>query len=348
MSSSTSNSEPGQAAARRWRRWVPTFLGTFFGGLALLYAALLLIDPYDSDRFVNLGLVGVSDRNLRTSHVSRGRDQQFDSAIYGSSTGQLLDPHRLSAATGLRFTQLTITQAGPPEVLALLGWFASRHQRIGAVVISADVEWCSDNPALNVRYPFPFWLYRGDAEYLANVLNWKTIDRAVWRVQLALGKRRPNDQVGYFDYTARSRDAFARLPPTLPELGKEGAPFPWLDRLAEAIRALPAEAAVVVVMPPVAYDYLPPPDSPAAARITRCKQALARLVSARARSTFIDDRTDSPLAKDLGNFYDRVHYRANVARLIEQQIVDALAPGPAGPMASRNLSAEIPHDRSRE
>jgi hypothetical protein len=101
-------------------------------------------------------------------------------------------------------------------------------------------------------------------------------------------------------------------------------------------------------MPPVAHEYLPPPGSPGSNRVARCKQAIARLVSGRARSFFIDDRTDSPLARDTGNFYDRVHYRAQVARLIEAQIVGVLAPGRVGPVASSNLAAEIQDDRPRK
>ena len=78
MSSSTSGSDRvghAEAAARlAWRRWLAVFCGTFFGIGALLFALLLLIDPYDTGRFPSFGIVGISDHSLRTADVSRGRD----------------------------------------------------------------------------------------------------------------------------------------------------------------------------------------------------------------------------------------------------------------------------------
>ena len=47
-----------------WRRWVVAFCATFFGFGGLLFALLLLIDPYDSARFPTLGIVGIDDHAL--------------------------------------------------------------------------------------------------------------------------------------------------------------------------------------------------------------------------------------------------------------------------------------------
>ena len=49
---------------------------------------------------------GVDDEAPLTANASRARDPQFDSAIIGNSTGQLLNPAELSQATGMRFVQL--------------------------------------------------------------------------------------------------------------------------------------------------------------------------------------------------------------------------------------------------
>lgn len=152
MTSSTSSSEPRAGteagADKRFRRWLRVFCAAFFGGGGLLYLLLLLIDPYDAARFPNFGIVGVDDHNPRMANVSRGRgrDARFDAAIFGNSTGQLIDPHRLNASTGLSFTQLTIPGTGPREQLAVLHWVTSRHPRAEALVLVIDDSWCSPNP----------------------------------------------------------------------------------------------------------------------------------------------------------------------------------------------------------
>src|SRR5690349_23734949 len=119
MTSSTSGSERGPkagAAQRRlWRRWLLVFGGSYFGLGTLLFALLLLIDPYDTGRFPSLGLVGVADHSMRTADASRGRDPRYNAAVIGNSTGQRLDPYRLSSETGLRFIQLSIPDVGPRE-----------------------------------------------------------------------------------------------------------------------------------------------------------------------------------------------------------------------------------------
>lgn len=158
------------------------FGGVFFGLGTLLFALLLLIDPYDTGRFPSFGLVGVRDRSMRTADASRGRDPHFNAAVVGNSTAQILNPYRLSDLTGLRFIQLSIPQTGPREQLELMHWVLSHHATYGALVVVADTLWCSHDPNLPLREPFPFWLYGGDADYLANVVSSKAIDRSVWRL----------------------------------------------------------------------------------------------------------------------------------------------------------------------
>src|SRR5690348_16104101 len=116
MTSSTSSSEPAvpvDTRSKAWRRWLATFCGMFFGLGGLLYLLLVLIDPYDTGRFPSFGIQGIGDHSSRTADISRGRDLRFNAAVVGNSTGQRLDPYRLSEMTGLKFTQLSIPQLGP-------------------------------------------------------------------------------------------------------------------------------------------------------------------------------------------------------------------------------------------
>ncbi len=125
----------------------------------MIFALVILVDPYDSGRFGFIGIKGISDESPRTANASRGRDPQFNAAVFGNSTGQLLKPAELSRATGVRFVQLTVPGTGPREQIALLRWFVRHHARADALVIVTDPVWCTDDPALPILNPFPFWLY---------------------------------------------------------------------------------------------------------------------------------------------------------------------------------------------
>ena len=303
------------------------FGGVFFGLGTLLFVLLLLIDPYDTGRFPSFGLVGVRDRSMRTADASRGRDRHFNAAVVGNSTAQILNPYRLSEATGLRFIQLSIPQTGPREQLALMRWVLSHHANYGALVVVTDMLWCSHDPNLPVREPFPFWLYGNDADYLANVVSSKAIDRSVWRLQIALGLQPPVDPVGYTDYIRGPRPPFEPLPAGSPvDTGETHGrrPFPWIDRLHALIGGLPQSVRVVVVIPPVYVAYLSAPGSRDAAAIDACKAALKDTVAQRSLGSFLDFRVDLPQVHDISDFVDFVHYRDKLRRVIEDGIIAAL------------------------
>ena len=331
MNSSISDSDRlGHAAddARpAWRRWLVVFCGTFFGVSALLFTFVLLMDPYDTGRFPGFRIVGTGDRSPRTSAASRGRDPHFNATVIGNSTGQLLDPYRLSRDTGLHFTQLTIPATGPREQLTLMRWVISHHPAYGAFVIVTDMSWCSTDPNLPLEYPFPFWLYGSDLDYLANVLSSKALDRVVYRIQIALGLRQPSDPVGYSDYLIGKKPVFVPDPPAPP--GKMDAmqslpQLPWIAQLRTFLATLPQNVHVVVVMPPVYFTSLPPPGSAQAALLDACKAALAKAVPDRPHSGFLDFRVDDESTHDVTDFADMMHYREKLARRMEAAIISLL------------------------
>jgi hypothetical protein len=123
--------EPDSEDAPRWRRFVAMFVGGFFGPLALFLAAIALIDPYDTGYFPSPIGPGVVDDNDFTGTAGRGRDPRFNAAILGNSHGLLIDPARLSAATGLSFVQLTTLGTGPREHMELMAYFLRRHADVG-------------------------------------------------------------------------------------------------------------------------------------------------------------------------------------------------------------------------
>jgi hypothetical protein len=84
-------------------------------------------------------------------------------------------------------------------------------------------------------------------------------------------------------------------------------------------------------MPPLMASNLPRAGTAGARRLAACKAALAQLVAGRARSNFLDFRVDDAATRDPGNFMDSMHYRAGIARKIEQHIADSLRLGNAVP-----------------
>ncbi len=324
--------KPVQAATagKSWSRFVALFLAVFFGGSALLLLLILGVDPYDSGRLPSFGLVGIVDDNPRTASVSRGRDARFDAAIIGNSHGQLLSPARLDPVTGLHFVQLTVPGTGPREQFAVMSWFARHHARIGAIVLVADSGWCTQDATLPMSNPFPFWLYAdGLGEYLANVFSTRALDLGYRRIVMALGLRRPSDPAGYWDYEAGKAWAFN---PAIPVEAAPPAPtpdrrfeFPAIAQLSKRLENVPPAVPLIVVLPPVFFTELPRNGSADAARLSQCKEALARLVAGRPGSAFLDFLRDTPVARDPKNFMDAAHYRAGVAMLIEAEIAKVLA-----------------------
>jgi hypothetical protein len=323
----------GEAAAlplRVWRRFAVIFLGVFFGGLGSIYAFLLVVDPYDTGRFPTPLGPGVFDDGSRTANASRGRDPRFNAAVFGNSRGQLLDPAKLSEATGMSFVQLTTPGSGPKEHMTMMRYFMAHRAGIDAMVLSVDEMWCGHDPSLPIIFPFPFWLYRGNLEYLAHLLSTRAITSAQNRIKLALGLVTPTDPRGYMDYeTGRVRNFH---PGILADAGDVPAKppntyFPALDQFDAVLAELPPQTGVVIVMPPVHQTMLPRPGTQIAADLPACKAAMARRLVGRARSGFLDYLVDGPISREAGNFMDPVHYRMNIARLIEGRIAAVLDGG---------------------
>jgi hypothetical protein len=328
---------PASPPRQLWRRFAALFLGAFFGGLGSIYAALLLIDPYDTGRFPTMMKPGVFDGGQRTANASRGRDPQFNAAVFGNSRGQLLDPWRMSEASGLSYVQLTTPGSGPKEHLTMMRYFMRHHPHVEAIVLSVDERWCGQDPSLPVIFPFPFWLYRGDLEYLAHLLSTRAIASARNRIKLALGLVPPTDPRGYMDYETGHVRSFN--PPAGIEVAEAvlaakpaNTYFPALLELEGVLARLRPQAGFVIVMPPVYRTILPRPGTQIAADLAACKAALARLVADRPRSGFLDYLIDGPISRDPDNFMDLEHYRMNIARLIEARIDAVLDPkiGAAG------------------
>jgi hypothetical protein len=323
MSSSISSSD----ADAGWARWLAAFAATLALAAAMVFAAVIAIDPYDSGRFGS-GIAGTSDTNPNLANASHARDPRFNATIIGDSTGQALDPAALSSLTGLRFVQLTVPGTGPREQLAILDFFTRQHSQIAAVVIAVDPVWCTRDAALPPPHLFPFWLYEADRfEYALRLFSLRALGRAWRRVQIALGRRTPTRADGYVTHSTTITHAFqpgpANIDTTPDATGTPSEDFPAAARLAQALKTIP-DVAVVLVAPPFFHTHVPRPGSQADAEDRACKRALQRIVETHKRGRFVDLRADSALTHDPANFKDNFHVSASGARLVERTIAAAI------------------------
>jgi hypothetical protein len=317
---------------RAYRRCAIAFLTVFFGGIGLVYAFLVVVDPWDTGRFPSPMPAGVADGDRRTATASRARDPAFDAAIVGNSRTFLLDPETLSKATGLSFVSLGAPGAGPQEALLVARYFLRRHPGAKAIVFGIDERWCSHDPSMPMVVAFPFWLYRGDLEYLANLLSTRSVAAARSRIRLALGREARTDPRGFFDYEAGKMWKFN--PPAPVEPAAAAAPaavqadtyFPALEAFDGLLAAMPPQTRFIIMMPPAYQMKLPRPGTQEAVDLAACKAGLARRLG-RQGVALLDYMVDGQIARDPENFLDMVHYRNNVARIIEDGVVDVFNRG---------------------
>jgi hypothetical protein len=329
MNSSISGSDD----ATGWGRCLAAFLGALALGALLVLAVMIAIDPYDSGRFGLLGIVGVADSTESTANASRARDPQFDSAIFGNSTGQRINPAELLQATGNHFVQLTAPGSDPRGQLAILDFFVRHHPHIGALVIVADGNWCTHDPAPPLKNPFPFWLYgESSLAYAGRLFSWRAFNHAYQRVMIFRGVQKRTAPDGFFNY----EDVFPRdkHPTIAPEhepafTGEVSDVFPLANLLDGAVKKFPADVPVIVLMPPIFYAIVPRPGTIEAAEGEACKAAFKRVVAGRPHSNLIDYRIDNALTRDPLNFVDAIHYRTKIALKMQEGIVASLRLGEA-------------------
>ncbi len=292
--------------------------------------------PYDTGYFPSLIGPGVADTDRRTNSASRGRDVRFDAAIFGNSHGQLLDPGRLSTATGLTFVQLTTPGAGPREQMMLMRYFLRSHPRPRAILLAADDWWCTHDRDLPSPIPkaLPRWLYSGSRlDYLGNILSTRMFPIVRRRILVAMGRLTPIDPAGFSDYEAGRTWGFQPQTPPATRAAPTSLPvrpdtsFPGIDQLERLAAMLPADTPIVIVMTPIFYASLPAPGTQASAELAICKERLAQ-AAARRPGGFLDFMVDSPTNRDPTNFMDESHMRSSISHVIEARVATVLGARP--------------------
>jgi hypothetical protein len=305
---------------------------TLVGG-AVLAALLLALDPYDTGRFALLPAHGVADFGQRLAFASVARRAGVDTAIVGDSTVQLIDPERLSRLTGHRAISLAVPGSGPVEQLALADYFRRHHQGNAdlTIVFGIDQPWCTTASPIVPSHPFPFWLYSTDRlDYVFNMMRYKTIEAVARRLKLLAGLEHPARPDGYHDYdTGKVWHApeLAALPP----IGKTPAgtiptetDFTAISLLGRFLDTLDPRARIVLLVPPRYVSAIPLPGSAAARELDACKGAYRRLAEKRPNTWMLDFLVDCAFARWENNFWDVIHYRKPIARMVEDRLAAVL------------------------
>jgi hypothetical protein len=323
MISSISSSEQ-----ERGRGFVGAFVAVFLGfGLALA-ALLVLLDPYDTARLTPFPKAGMPETGPRVAHASRMRNPEFNAAIFGNSTIQILSPERLNAATGLRFVQLSVPGTGPMEQVAMIEHLIRRRgSAIGTIVLGLDSSWCDASRSAQTVHPFPFWLYdKNPLTYLSSLVRMDSLEFLPKRIRLLLGKGPLARPDGYWDYEAPG--GYRQYP--LVDIKLPAIPTPVGGRsaatvsLARITKNLPVETRLILLHPPLFTPTPPQSTDDDRRNLAACKAELAKTVAGRPGTEIFDLWVDNPENRIRTMFYDHNHYTRAMATRVEGAISDIL------------------------
>ena len=329
MSSSIFSSEPGSSEPS-WRRFARTALFTAGAVLAVLYAFVAVVDPWDTlPLSPPLPRVPISS-NARFSFPALARDPRFDAVLLGTSTARLLQPAQLDPLFHARFANLSMNSATAWEQTQMLFVFLSAHPRPRAVLIGLDAEWCGPTAPRTTGRPFPGWMYgaspwRGYRE----ILTPYAVQEAANQFAVVAGlKRQRYGSDGYTPFvpddaaydTARVDAAFARLPPPDAVAAQEERfEFPAHTLLRSALAAVPPGTRTVLFFVPYHASWHGAPGTRQAARWAACKESVAA-IAREAGAELLDFLRPSTITDDRANYWDPLHYRVSVAARLAQAL----------------------------
>ena len=312
---------------RAWRTWIAITLSAGLSATALLWVAVVLIDPYSSGRFALTQRIDLATENARLADAGLVRDQQFDGAIFGDSTAVAIDPRVVAQGTGWSIAQLAFP-ASVENMLTIAAAFERFHpDRPTLEIFTLRDRWC-ETAVLSSPLPFPGWLYDPDNRpYLARILSTDAVETAFLRLRIWLGIARPKVRAdGYRPLMLVP--APANLFQTLRPAGgpSPDQPFPSIDLLAAHVAGLAANRSVLFVFVPSYVSLLPVAGSTAERRLAACKQRVRQIAASRPGTGYLDLLTENPATTLIDNFVDPVHFNIKaapqVAAAISRTIVD--------------------------
>jgi hypothetical protein len=333
MTTDTPN-EPTSLVAdpHAWRNWLWLVLALAVAGCLLLWLAVVLIDPFSTGRFALTQRVDITAINPRLADAALVRDPRFNAAILGDSTAVTIDPRAVAGSSAWRVLQLSLYGASAPEIVTVADAFERHHRGVATLeIIVMSNQWCGTTLVpvglIGMGGPIPFqsWLYdSSDAVYLSRLLSSEAVALSVKRVNIWLGRSKPELRDDGF-----LERPLERHPPALlkqrPTAGPSPmAPFPSLDLLAAHIDALPDNRAVAIVLVPIHVSALPVAGSAGAARLEACKQRIHDIAARRPRAAYLDLMVENAISMSEDNYADSMHMAVTAVPQLEAAIAQLL------------------------
>lgn len=350
--SSTSSSEP------RWRRYCAVVLAGALVPPVVLYALMLLIDPYDSvafsprwDRYPVRG----DHRHWNARLLQR---PEFDSAVIGTSSSMLLKPAELNQAFGGSFVNLSMPAATPFEQLRIVQLFQHYHARLGTVVVGLDTLWCHPDGGRQftndvLRRAFPEWLYDTDPWNDLPPFNKTSLKATYDQARALLGIFMPYQRWmdGYEDLT---RTLHKKIDPESirkriyegPQGGvlwrnPEHPPlptYPDLDRLGDALARLPAGTRKILFFSPYHHFHQPQPGTEQETLWNGCKEKTSRLAERVDDIVVVDFLLRSPITNEDSHYIDGYHYNKAIASRLTELLAASVSTSPGSSAECRVLA----------
>ena len=331
-----------------WRRFAAIFVAVFAGAFVCGVVFIVLLDPYELFPFslpIERPIISIDQRQTYAQII---RSHRFDSLIVGSSTSRTIDPSVLDRKFDARFANLSISAGIAKEQLAIIRYFLRKIGPPKVIVIGLDHVWCdrAADRAVSIAGDFPDWLYDDNRwNDLPNILNKNMIDLSVRLVRYHLKLYGPRIQPNGYDVgdpyawlynPSRAREMIwgeqhlwalpASPEPDLPPEDRATMTFPALAWIDEVLAQLPPTTVKILAFMPVHIAAQPWPGSQDAVNEWECKERAAA-IGRRRDATVIDMRIASPLTFKDENYWDKLHTRAEIGRMVSETIADAALRG---------------------
>lgn len=319
-----------------WRRFFTLAAGTAAAIVVVVYAFVVLVDPWGSLPWsLPLDRVPVTS-NQRFAYPALARSREFDSAVFGTSTSRLLRPAELNPEFGARFANLAMNDATPYEISRLLLVFAAAHASAKVVMVGIDSGWCvtgNDFRHFTGR-PFPEWMYHASRwEGYARMFDLFAVQEAGKQFGVVTGLKRedmgrdgytrfvpPDDQYDPVRAAAHLQDASPRVPS-----GERSGPpatwrYPALDLLRDDMAALPPGARKILFFVPYNHRLFSAPGSDGDQVWNECKHRVANLAQTIPHLAAVDFMRASAITTADDNYWDPLHYRVAVADQVARDL----------------------------
>jgi hypothetical protein len=328
-----------------WRRFFRLAAGSAAASVALIYAFIVVVDPWGmlplSPRFDRVPVTS----NQRFSYPMLARSPQFDSAIIGTSTSRLLRPEALNAAFGARFVNLAMNDATVFEMSSIFNVFHRAHRRPKVIIFGLDVRWCvtGDSYQRLTPRPFPPWMYGRDLwRGYGEMFNLFAMQEAGKEFGVLTGLKKPDmGRDGYTSFVppdtrydpARVAERLRDYDVMVPGGDRSGPPAAWryptLEVLRDDLARLPADTRKILFFVPYNHRMLTPPDSDGAVVWNECKRRAAALARILPQTDVVDFLLPSPITGVDDNYWDGMHYRVSVADRLAQDLTAAIRGEPS-------------------